>query len=41
MKAASAGAIEAFFGSVPDKGQSVSIEDMNKAIADGWAGKIR
>lgn len=41
MKAAPSGTIESFFGSLPDKGRPVSIEDMHKAIADGWAGKIR
>ncbi len=41
MKAAPSGTIESFFGSLPDKGRPVSIEDMSKAIADGWAGKIR
>jgi hypothetical protein len=41
MKAASQGTIEPFFASLRDKGRSVPVEDMNKVIADGWAGKIR
>jgi antitoxin PrlF len=31
--------IDAFFGCLPNKSLSVSIDDMNKAIADGWAKK--
>lgn len=38
---ASQGAIEPFFDSLPDKGRLASIEDINKAIADGWAGESR
>lgn len=37
IRAASRDGIEAFFGSLPPRDQSVSIEDMNDAIADGWA----
>jgi len=31
--------IDAFFECLPDKGISASVEDMNKAIEDAWAGK--
>jgi antitoxin PrlF len=37
IRAASRTDIDAFFGCLPNKGLSVSIDDMNKAIADGWA----
>jgi antitoxin PrlF len=39
IKAAPRGDIERFFGCLPDKGISASIDDMNKAIEDGWAGR--
>jgi len=37
IRAAPRTSIDAFFGCLPDKGLTVSINDMNKAIADGWA----
>lgn len=30
--------LSAFFGCLPARGKSVSIEAMNRAIEDGWAG---
>ncbi|WP_428484125.1 AbrB/MazE/SpoVT family DNA-binding domain-containing protein [Rhodopila sp.] len=39
IKAASRAGIEPFFGCLPDKGRSVPIDEMGKAIEDGWAGK--
>lgn len=35
---AASGDLSAFFGSVPARGRTVSVADMNRAIADGWAG---
>jgi len=39
IKAAARTSIDAFFGCLPKKRLSVSIDDMNEAIIDGWAGK--
>ncbi|PLP59233.1 transcriptional regulator [Mesorhizobium loti] len=41
LKAAKAeGGLNAFFGSLHDpRGPSLTLEEINEAIADGWAGK--
>jgi antitoxin PrlF len=41
IRAASGNSIEGFFGCLPDKGLTASVEDMNRAIEDGWAGRNR
>ena len=38
LQAASNAGIEAFFGCLPERDQAVSIDEMNQAVADGWAG---
>lgn len=39
LRAAPRTDVDAFFGCLPSKGICASIEDMNNAIEDGWAGK--
>lgn len=39
IRAAPQANIDAFFACLPVRNQAVSIEDMNKAIEEGWAGK--
>jgi hypothetical protein len=39
VRAAPRGPLEDIFGIIPSGGVSVSIDEMNQTIADGWAGK--